>query len=407
MPEFLVKLADERGHVLEQVESANSERELRDRFVHQGFHVYSVRPRGVFAGGTPRLGRGRLKTEPFIIFNQQFLTLIRAGLPILTSLELLVKRQRNDHLKSLLQNVRNRVRTGEVLSQAFAAQPGMPKIYTTTLLAGEKSGNLEEVLQRYITFQRLALSFRKKLLSSLVYPALLMVLVSLMLVFLMTYVIPQFSKLYDQLGSQLPPLTAFMLQVGLFAQSYFPFLGIGFLLLIVLIWRWRETESGGQTIDRARLRLPLLGEIWLKYQVSIFARMMSTLLAGGLPLVPALETAGGSMQSRLISSAVAQAAQRVREGRPLAASLEDTGVFPELAIEMIEVGESTGALPQMLASAAEFYEEDVETALTAAMSLIEPIILIIMGIIVAFVLLSLYLPIFTLGSGGIPQRGGI
>jgi type IV pilus assembly protein PilC len=263
------------------------------------------------------------------------------------------------------------------------------------------------VLARYIAFQRLALSFRKKLLSSLVYPALLMVLVTLMLVFLITYVVPQFAKLYDQLGSQLPPLTTFMLQLGIFAQTYFPFIAAGFLALIVLIWRWRQTQAGGQAMDRARLRLPLLGEIWLKYQISIFSRMMATLLAGGLPLVPALETAGGSMQSKLISSAIAAAAQRVREGRALAVSLEETGVFPELAVEMVEVGESTGALPQMLTSAAEFYEEDVETALTAAMSLIEPIILIIMGVIVAFVLLSLYLPIFTLGTGGMTNRGGI
>jgi type IV pilus assembly protein PilC len=263
------------------------------------------------------------------------------------------------------------------------------------------------VLARYISFQRLALSFRKKLLSSLVYPSLLLVLVVLMLVFLITYVVPQFATLYDQLGSQLPPLTQFMLQVGLFAQTYFPFLGIGALLLIFIIWRWRQSESGGQAMDRARLRLPLLGEIWLKYQISIFSRMMATLLAGGLPLVPALETAGGSMQSRLISSAITQAAHRVREGRSLSASLEETGVFPELAIEMVEVGESTGALPQMLISAAEFYEEDVETALTAAMSLIEPVILMVMGVVVAFVLLSLYLPIFTLGTGGITNRGGI
>jgi type IV pilus assembly protein PilC len=175
----------------------------------------------------------------------------------------------------------------------------------------------------------------------------------------------------------------------------------GLLVLGFLLWRWQQTQAGAHRLDRIRLRMPVLGEIWLKYQIATFSRMMATLLSGGLPLVPALETAGTSMQSRYIADGVSQATQRVREGAPLSRSLEETGAFPDLAVEMTEVGESTGALPTMLTSVAEFYEEDVQTALTAAMSLIEPIILVFMGTIVAFVLISLYLPIFTLGSGGI------
>ena len=401
MAEFLIKLADERGHLLQQVETGYSESEVRDRFVQQGYLVYWVKPRGLFAAGEFRLPRRRgVKQSQFVIFNQQFLTLIKAGLPILNSLELLIKRQKDAYLQSLLENVRDRVKSGELLSTAFAAQGAFPKIYPTTLMAGEKSGNMEEVLSRYISFQRLALTFKKKLAVSLVYPALLVTVVFFMLVFLITYVVPEFAKLFENLNAKLPAITVLMLAVGTYAQKYAPVFAVALVLLLVLVWRWKNTERGAEHIDRAILWLPLLGQIWLKYQVANFARMLSTLLSGGLPLVQALETAGDSMSSRRILNGVSEAASRVREGRTLAGSLEEQKMFPDLSVEMIEVGESTGALPAMLNSVAEFYEEDVQTALGAAMALIEPAILIVMAVFVGGVLISLYMPIFTLGSGG-------
>lgn len=402
MAEYLVKVADERGHLSEQVENARSEAELRDRFSQQGFLVYEVKARGLFADGGIHLPqRRRVKMAPFIIFNQQFVTLIRAGLPIMNALDLLVKRQKEGLFRNLLENVRDRVKSGELLSAAFDAQGVFPKIYTTTLLAGEKSGNLEEVLNRYVGFQRLAMSFRKKLQASLVYPALLITMVVIMLTFLVTFVVPQFATLYQQLGTQVPPLTAFMLSIGRAGQRYFLVLIAALAALIFAIWRSARSEAGAERIDQIRVKLPALGNIWLKYQVAVFARMMATLLSGGLPLVPALETAGSSIQSRYLRKAINYATQKVREGRPLSKSLEETNTFPELTVEMLEVGESTGALPAMLTSVAEFYEEDVQNALAAAMSLIEPAILIVMGTVVAFVLISLYLPIFTLGAGGV------
>jgi type IV pilus assembly protein PilC len=401
MAEFLIKLADERGHLLQQVETGYSESEVRDRFVQQGYLVYWIKPRGLFAAGEFRLPRRRgVKQSQFVIFNQQFLTLIKAGLPILNSLELLIKRQKDAYLQSLLENVRDRVKSGELLSTAFAAQGAFPKIYPTTLMAGEKSGNMEEVLSRYIAFQRLALTFKKKLAVSLVYPALLVTVVFFMLVFLITYVVPEFAKLFENLNAKLPAITVLMLAVGTYAQKYAPVFAVALVLLLVLVWRWKNTERGAEHIDRAILWLPLLGQIWLKYQVANFARMLSTLLSGGLPLVQALETAGDSMSSRRILIGVSEAASRVREGRTLAGSLEEQKMFPDLSVEMIEVGESTGALPAMLNSVAEFYEEDVQTALGAAMALIEPAILIVMAVFVGGVLISLYMPIFTLGSGG-------
>src|SRR6202022_1272775 len=194
MTEFLVRVADERGHLMQQVEHGYSESEVRERFVQQGYLVYWVKPQGLFSGGKLQLGGRKVKQSQFVIFNQQFLTLIKAGLPILNSLDLLIKRQRDGNLRSLLQNVRDRVKSGELLSDSFAAQGIFPKIYTTTLMAGEKSGNMEEVLGRYIAFQRVALTFKKKLAVSLVYPALLVAMVLLMLVFLVTYVVPEFAN---------------------------------------------------------------------------------------------------------------------------------------------------------------------------------------------------------------------
>jgi type IV pilus assembly protein PilC len=334
-----------------------------------------------------------------LIFNQQFLTLIKAGLPILSALDLLIKRQRDKYLLSLLENVRERIKGGELLSDAFAAQGAFPKMYTTTLMAGEKSGNMEEVLNRYISFQRVAMTFRKKLLVSLVYPTLLVSVVIIMVLFLVTYVVPEFAKLFENLDAKLPTMTLIMLSFGTGAQKYGVFVAIGLALFGILIWRWKGTDKGAERIDRVLLGAPVFGDIRLKYQVANFSRMLSTLLAGGIPLVPAMETAGGSMGSRKILNGILTASHRVREGQTLSKSLEQQKIFPDLAVEMLEVGESTGALPAMLNSVAEFYEEDVQTALGAAMALIEPLLLIVMAIFVGGVLISLYLPIFTLGAG--------
>jgi len=402
MADFLIKLADERGHIFERTEAGYSESEVRDRFMQQGFLVYWVKPHGLFTAGRVRVSKPRkVKLDQFVIFNQQFITLIKAGLPIVQALDLLARRQRNPFFRTLLENVRDRVRGGELLSDAFAAQGVFPKIYSTTILAGEKSGNLEETLTRYVAFQKLALSFRRKVISSMIYPSLLITGVVVLLGVLVQFVIPRFSELYKELDRPLPPLTVFTLTFLLQVKAYLPFIAIAVIGGGFLLWRWAKTDTGGEEIDRFKVRLVLFGDIWLKYQVAVFSRMLSTLLAGGLSLVPALETASQSMQSRLIAKSITGATQAVREGRPLSKSMEDSKVFPELAVEMIEVGESTGALPTMLNSVAEFYEDDVETALTRAMSLIEPAILIFMGFVVGFILLSLYMPVFSIGASGI------
>src|ERR1700736_5727487 len=399
MNEFVIRLADERGRVQEQTHAAATAEELRTRFTQAGYHVYSVKARGVLGGGRKK----KVKLETFLVFNQQFLTLIKAGLPILGSLELLGRRQKNLDFRAQLEDVAARVKTGESISQAFEAQGGFPIVYTTTLLAGGRSGNLEEVLQRFLDFQRVSLTFRKKLKASLIYPALLVVTVISLFIFLITFVVPRFAQLYDQLGTKLPALTIFLLDLGQQAQHYGIYAAVVAAVVGFLLYRWTKTDAGANLIDRIRIALPVIGSVWLKYQVGLFARTLSTLLTGGLPLVPSLETAARSIDSRQIARAAYTSVETVREGKGLSARLEATKVFPELSIEMIEVGESTGALPQMLNSVAEFFEEDVQTSLTAAMSLIEPAILIVMGLVVTTILIALYLPIFSLSAAGASQ----
>ncbi len=401
MSEFLLKYADARGQIKQEVVDGNSENEIRDKFANQGFLVYSIKPKGKFDAITTGAGKSRPKKidlEKFLIFNQQFVTLIRAGLPILKSLDLLATRLTDEKLSPFVTAVRDEVRIGTSLSDAFAKQNVFPPIYISSILAGEKSGSLVEVLDRYVTYQRRNLAVKKKLIGALIYPVLLIALVILLVGFLVTYVVPQFAELYSSMDAKLPGLTVWLISIGTAARDYI-------LLLIAAIFGggagsyfWSKTEAAQETLDKIKMRLPIAGEIWVKYQVAQFSRVLSTLLLGGIPLVQALETAAQSVGTKLLEKSLARVRQSVREGNSLSSSLADTKIFPELSIDMIEVGESTGALPAMLGSVAEFYEDDVQTRMSAALSLIEPGIMIFMGIFVAFVLVALYLPIFSLSD---------
>jgi type IV pilus assembly protein PilC len=402
MAEFVVKYADSRGQIHQQVTSAASEKELREKYSQQGFLIYLLKPRNAISGISASEGlfsrRKKLNLEKFLIFNQQFVTLIRAGLPILKSLDLLAERLTDAKLGPHIRAVRDEVRNGALLSEAFRQQGIFPKIYVTSVMAGEKSGSLTEVLDRYINYQKLSLAVRKKVLVSLMYPSVLIVLVVLLMVFLVTYVVPTFATLYNSMQAQLPALTVYLIAIGTTARSYIlAFAGV--LLLAIFLFRlWARTDAARASIDRVKLKAPMAGEIWLKYQVAQLARILSTLLTGGIPLVQAMETASTSLGTPLLENAVGQASKAVREGQPLSESLKNSRLVPALATDMIEVGESTGALPAMLSSVAEFFEEDVNTRMAAALSLVEPAIMIFMGCFVAFVLIALYLPIFSLAD---------
>lgn len=400
MPEFMLKFADPRGEIKQQVAEAASEQELRDRYAAQGYLIYSIRPRrdlgGLGAGIGPR--SKKLDLEKFLIFNQQFVTLIRAGLPILKGLDLLADRLTDPKLGQYVKAVRDDVKTGALLSDAFGRQGVFPPMYVTSILAGEKSGALAEVLERYISYQRLALSVRKKLLLSLLYPSLLIVMVVCMIVFLVTYVVPNFAQLYSSMSAQLPAMTRILIAVGTTARSYILFAVAGLVAAGVAFRIWARGEGAQLKLDAVKLRVPAFGDIWIKYQVAQFARVLGTLLIGGIPLVQALETAAESLGTPLLKKGLDKSKRMVKEGQTLSSSLQSTGIFPGLAIDMIEVGESTGALPAMLASVSEFYEDDVATRMGAVLALIEPAIMIFMGIFVAFVLVALYLPIFSLAD---------
>jgi type IV pilus assembly protein PilC len=398
--EFVLKYADARGEIHNQVAEAGSEQEVRERLTQQGFLVYSIKAKGQIAGISTGFGssRKKLNLEKFLIFNQQFVTLIKAGLPILKGLDLLADRLTDPKLKPYVVAVRDEVRHGSLLSDAFARQGIFPTVYVTSVLAGEKGGALAEVLERFINYQKTALAIRKKVMVSLLYPCFLVVLVIGLIVFLVTYVVPNFAQLYGSMQADLPVMTQVLIAVGTTARNYV-LVFVALLIGAAFGFRiWSRGHAARLMIDRAKLRTPVFGDIWVKYQVAQFSRVLSTLLQGGVPLVQALGTASESLGTPLLKQALDKAVKMVKEGQALSESLSATGVFPGLAIDMVEVGESTGALPAMLNSVAEFYEEDVNTRMAAALSMIEPSIMIFMGIFVAFVLISLYLPIFSLAD---------
>ena len=397
MAEFILKYADARGKVHQVSAVARNEGELRERYARDGFLVYSVSAKGAAGKSVGARGKG-VDMEKFLILNQQFVTLIKAGLPILKALDLLAERLTDDKMRGPLTAVRDEVRTGALLSTAFQSQNMFPPMYITTIMAGERAGSLAEVMDRYIGYQKLALSVRKKLITSLIYPALLFSLVLALIVFLITFVVPKFSELYSTLNAELPTPTKILVAISTTASSYLLVGFIGIVAAGVGIYYWSLTAAAQERLDRVKMGFPLFGEIWTKFQVAQLARVLSTLLVGGIPLLQAIHTAGESVSSVLIRKALATASQLVREGQPLSNSLKQTGIFPPLAVDMMEVGESTGALPTMLGSVAEFYEEDVQNKLQAVLSLIEPVIMLFMGAFVAFVLIALYLPIFSLAD---------
>ena len=401
MAEFVCKVADATGKVFSQVEAAQSVTEARQKLADRGLFVYSVRQRG---GLLPQvLGRRRDRVvggSDFLIFNQQFNTLIKAGLPILKALDLLAERAASPRLRPLLADVRQRVRNGASLSEALGQQAVFPKVYCTSVLAGEKSGNLTGVLDYYIAYQRVSTGFRRRLLASLVYPVLLVTFATGIVLYLVSYVIPQFAMLYSDLNVPLPTATRLLTTLTLEYRWHALAVVALIVLSLVGVYLWSRTEAGGRTVDRFKLRLPVFGETWIKFHVAQLCRTLSTLLAGGTPLVAALETSAGAAGTPLIIEAVAHAATRVREGQTLHGSLAETRLMPEVALEMVEVGEATGALAPMLSSVAEFYEEEVNLRLQALAGLISPLILLFVAGVVLFILIALYLPVFSFSLGG-------
>ena len=401
MAEFVCRVADASGRVFSHVEPAASIDEARQKLTDRGLYVYSVESRNSLVSGLlNRRSDRKIGGSEFLILNQQFNTLIKAGLPILRALDLLATRATSPNLRPVVAQIRDRVREGKSLSEAVTESGNFDKVYSTALLAGEKSGNLSGVLDYYIAYQRVSTGVKKKILATLVYPVLLIVVAAVIVTYLVTVVVPKFAVLYRDLNVDLPRPTQIL--IALTVDYRYVVLGTIAALFVAgaIISLWSRTEEGGTAVDRFKFRIPIVGETLLKFQVAQFSRTLSTLLTGGTPLVAALATASDAITSKLVRATVAQATQMVREGESLHAALASKGVMPDLALDMIEVGESSGALAPMLTSVAEFYEEEVNLRLGALVSLIEPTILIFMGLLVAFILISLYLPIFSFSLTG-------
>jgi type IV pilus assembly protein PilC len=335
----------------------------------------------------------------FLIFNQELIALLKAGLPVLHSLELLLERQESPVLRRVLTDVRERVNAGAAISDAFGEQGDLfPRLYWTSLKAGEKSGEIESVLRRYVKYQRTIMALTRKVVSTLVYPTILIALSIGLIAILMTVVIPKFQEFFGDFKADLPMLTVVVISTATFLRRNILLLLAALVVGGFFITRWLKSPRGASWGDKMMLKLPVIGGIFRRFSISQFTRSLATLLGGGTPLVPALENAAAAIGNRFVSAQIADVIPRVREGGELWKALESTGIFTNLTIEMIKVGEASGALEEMLASVSEFYDEEIDVLLARVISFVEPAILVIMGGVIMTILMSVYLPIFRLMS---------
>ena len=401
--EFRCRVATTTGQVSSATYVAENEARLRMELEDKGLFLLSVQPVGSVGGFSFSLRnrKRKISSEEFLIFNQEMATLLRAGLPLVQSLDILRRRVPNPTFKAVLDDVYERVRSGSALSDAFEAQGGMfTGIYHASLMAGEKSGSLETVLRRYVSHMKVIAGVRGKLVSALIYPVVLLALSAAVVGLIVFKVVPEFALFYAGFGpgAELPASTQIMVAFSTSVVDYF-FLWLAILLAIVIAGAvWIRQPGQRSRLDRAIMRLPWFGPLSRKFSTAQVARTISTLLAGGIPLVNSLDIAAKSVGNQAVAADLGIVAREVREGSSLAHTLQQRRTFPDVAIEMVEVGESTGALAEMLNSIADFYDEENDTSLTRFSNLVQPVLLIVMGIVIAGLLLSLYMPLFQLSS---------
>lgn len=409
MPEFSCRVGTPEGSVVTRTLEAPDEAAARAELARQGVRVFSLRAGGDGRGpfGAARLagfargggGTGRVGIHEFLVFNQELVALLRAGLPVVAGLEILLERQKNPHFKRILADVREQLVAGTALSDAFLSHGDtFPRLYATSLKAGERSGEVEKVLRRFLGYQKMMGQVKRKVTGAIVYPAVLVSLSVGLIFILLTYVIPRFREFYSGFGGEMPALTVFVVGLATFMRAHVVEVLLGSVAGVWAFGRWRRTDAGRRAVDGFLLKLPALGVVLHEFALSQFARALATLVGAGTPLVTALEISTGSIGNRRISEAVASVVPKVREGAELWRSLEQTGQFTSLTVEMIKVGEATGALEEMLTNVSDFYDEAIEAKLQTIINLIEPVILIVMGGVIATILLSVYLPMFTILS---------
>ncbi|MHB1046405.1 MAG: type II secretion system F family protein [Thermoanaerobaculia bacterium] len=407
MPEFVCRIGTPDGSVVTRTVEASDEAALRAELARQGSRLFAAKAgngrSSPAAGLVPRLGafrsRGRVGVHEFLVFNQELVALLRAGLPVVSGFEILLERQENAHFKRILIDVREQLVSGVALSDAFLSHGDtFPRLYATSLKAGERSGEVEKVLRRFLEYQKILGRVKRKVTGAMAYPIVLVSLAVGLIFVLMTYVIPKFTEFYAGFGADMPALTVAVVGTATFMRAHLLEILLGTGAAVFAFDRWRRTDAGRRTIDGFLLKLPAVGVVLHEFSLSQFARALATLVGAGTPLVTALEISTGSVGNRRVSDAVASVVPKVREGAELWRSLEATGQFTSLAVEMIKVGEATGALEEMLANVSDFYDEAIEARLQTIINLIEPVILIVMGGVIATILLSVYLPMFTILS---------
>jgi type IV pilus assembly protein PilC len=398
--EFRCRLGTPGGEVVEGIYAADSEARLRREFEEKGLYVFGIQRAGGFSfGSIPLPHHRRIPTREFLVFNQELATLLKAGMPLVQSLDILRQRVPNPLFKSVLDDVHERVRGGSALSEAFEAHGELfPGVYMASLLAGEKSGNLEQVIRRYVAYVKVVAGVKRKTVSALVYPLILLVLSVVVVAIIVLRVVPGFSGFYAQLDAELPWSTQVIVAVSEFALAYFALLVLAVGAAGVALYAWLGRPANRARFDHWVLGVPALGPIARKFSTSQAARTLATLLGGGIPLVNAIEVAARSIQNKYMAQELHGAAQQVREGRSFSGAMLESGAFPDVAVKMVEVGESTGALQDMLNSLAEFYDEEIETNLGRFVTMVEPALLVIMGIVIAGLLLALYMPLFQLSA---------
>ena len=396
--EYVCKLGSNTGEVVTRTEQATSEAALRQKLAAEGYLVFSIHSRGALGGATIGQRRKKIKQDDFLIFNQQFLTLSKSGLSLQKAIDLLVAQTRSDELKEALEGVRDQLRGGKLLSEAFEAVGRFPRVYCANLRAGERSGSLDKVLEHYVKLQKASRGFRKKFISALIYPSILVCFLVVLITVVVAFIVPKFSMLYNDLGVELPALTLLVIALSHnLNQLAVPIL-IGLGALAFGVRSAFRRQSTRLAWDRFKFKIPKVGPLLLKFSVAEFARTLATLLRGGLPIMMALKTTCDSVTSPLVARALEAARKEVLGGQSLYNSLKANVFFPPMALDMIEVGESTGALPDMLENLSEFYEEDVEIDLARIVSLVDPIVLVAIAGVVAFILIAFYLPLFNLAS---------
>jgi len=392
--EYLCKVGTPAGDVLERTFVAPDETALRAELERQGLYLFGIR-RGLRLSGLG-LSRRRIKPGLLLVFGQELAALLKAGLPLYQSLDIMLERQKDPTFRASLAAVRDKVKGGVALSDAFRAEGNLyPPIFAASLVAGERSGNLETVLRRFVQHMRLNQSLKRKAVGAAIYPMAILTMMFVMAAVMIVFVIPQFQDFYEGLGAgRLPLMTRMLLALSRAARANLALLVLAAGGAAAAYLAWRRREGSGVAVDSLLLRVPFAGPMMRMYATSQLARTLATLLTGGLPLINALEVASGSIGNRAMASAVSSATPQVREGKSLTTALESTGMLENLPLEMVKVGEQTGALADMLNTIAEFYDEETETRLQVALSLMEPVILVVMAVVVAGMLLAFYLPMF-------------